>query len=270
MGQFFTVFLIHPLINLLLLIYQLLFWLHVPFALGFAIILLTILIRLILYPLTASQLKTSQQMQHINPHLSKLREKHKHDAKRLQQETMALYKEYGINPASGCLSLIIQLPLLYSLYAVLQDVVKLKPVDVVSFINHIAYFPFLHLTRPWDPSFFGLLLAQSPAALMKTHGPLLLLLPLITGALQFYQTRQMFPKPAVQAKEKKKTSTQDDIASAFQTQSLYIFPVMIALFSYSLPFGLTLYWNTFTIFAIIQQYQIQASKAAVKGKQLKK
>jgi len=121
--ELFNIILVNPLLNVLVAIYQGLTLLHVPGALGFSIILLTILIRLLLYPITGSQLKASKKMQDLHPHLSKLKAKHKGDAKTLQQETMKLYKEHGVNPAAGCLPLLVQLPIFWGLYTVLQQVV---------------------------------------------------------------------------------------------------------------------------------------------------
>src|SRR4030042_5541208 len=106
----FDQLIVDPIINILLLIYQVLFTLGVPYALGFSIIVLTVIIRFILYPLTTAQLKASKKMQEVAPHISKLKEKHKGDAKMLQAETMRLYKEFGVNPMAGCLPLLIQLP----------------------------------------------------------------------------------------------------------------------------------------------------------------
>jgi YidC/Oxa1 family membrane protein insertase len=248
-------YLAHPMINVLVAIYHALSFVHVPFALGFSIIVLTVLIRLILYPLTASQLKASKKMQELTPHISRLKEKHKNDAKMLQSETMRLYKEHGVNPAAGCLPVLIQLPIVWALYQVLQDIVKFNTVE----INKVLYFDSLKLTKPWDTTFFGISLAQSPSHLITTLGPVVFAIPIITGILQFIQSKMIMPSlPTPQDKkiDTLKDKKQDDFATAFQTQSLYIFPIMIAFFAYSFPIGLSLYWNTFTIFGIIQQYKI--------------
>ncbi len=264
MGEFFNTVLIHPIINILLVIYYIFSFLHIPYALGFAIIGLTIVIRFVLYPFTTSQLKASLKMQTIAPHLSRLKEKHKGDSKKIQEETMKLYKEHGINPAAGCLPVLIQMPIIWSLYSVLQHVVNIKSSVVVSEINKVVYFDFFKLHNAWDPSFFGLSLGAMPSKLMPTVGPLILLVPVLTGVLQFILSKMMVPaKNAVAILEKdieKKAPVDkkdaNDFASAFQTQSMFIFPVMIGFFSFSFPIGLSLYWNTFTIFGIIQQYKI--------------
>jgi YidC/Oxa1 family membrane protein insertase len=266
MGTLFNTVLVTPITNILLLIYHLLVYLHIPSPLGFSIILLTVVIRLILYPLTASQLKATKKMQTLTPHLSRLKEQHKNDAKRLQEETMALYKEHGVNPAAGCLPLIIQLPVIWGLYAVLQKIVGLKPDVLVKTVNDLAYAPFLHLAKPWDTSFFGLPLTQTPGHLFTTGLYFIILVPALTAVLQFVQTKMMLPP---QTEEKKKsTGGAEDFAQAFQTQSLYMFPLMIGFFSFQFPLGLSLYWNTFTLFAMIQQYKMKPASQAVQVKEI--
>jgi len=248
----FDQLIVNPIINILLLIYQVLFSLGVPFALGFSIIVLTVIIRFIMYPLTTVQLTAAKKMQDLSPHISKLKEKHKGDAKMLQQETMRLYKEFGVNPAAGCLPLLIQLPVIWGLYTVLIKVINLGA-NTVSEVNKIAYIDFVKISKPWDVYFFGLPLAQNPSQLLSTMGPLILAVPVLTGVFQFIQSKMMMSAlPKKEDKSKKK----DDFATAFQTQTLYIFPIMIGFLSYTFPIGLSLYWNTFTIFGIIQQYKI--------------
>lgn len=254
--SFFNVILVWPILNVLVGVYKIFLSLHIPYALGFSIIGLTIIIRFILYPLISSQLRASRKMQEAAPHISKLKEIHKGDAKRLQAETMRLYKERGINPLAGCLPVIVQLPIIWALYYVLQQIVDLKQDMVVSQINKVVYFDWLRLTDGWDSSFFGLPLGASPSSLFTKVGPLVILVPVLTGFLQFLLSKMLVsPQPQENPQEKEKQK-KDDFASAFQTQSMYIFPIMIGFFSYTFSIGLSLYWNTFTIFGIIQQYKI--------------
>jgi len=268
--SFFNIVLVWPIVNVLVLIYKGLISIHLPFALGFSLIGLTVFIRLILYPLTASQLKASKKMQAVTPHLNKLKEKHKGDAKLLQSETMKLYKEHGINPAAGCLPVLLQLPIIWSLYSVLQNVVSANTSHVLLQINKIVYFPWLKLTSPWDQSFFGLPLGKTPGELFSKGWFLILLIPVFTALFQMIQSKMMFAKPEVieviekkgkKAKAIDVTATvepkKDDFASAMQSQTLFLLPLMLGFFSFKFAIGLSLYWNTFTIFGIIQQYQIQ-------------
>lgn len=269
MGSFFNLILINPITNVLVAFYQLFYLLHFPYALGFAIVGLTVAIRFMLYPLTASQIKASVKMQKIAPHLSKIKEKHKGDNARIQQETMKAYKEHGINPAAGCLPMLIQLPLIWALYAVLRNVVGFKSAAIVAEVNKIIYIDALKLQHAWDPNFFGISLGAVPSQMMSFDNlfsakSLILLVPILTGLLQFILSKMMIPdKKSVDVLEKdieKKAHVDkkdaQDFASAFQTQSVFIIPVMIGFFSFGFPIGLSLYWNTFSIFGIIQQYKI--------------
>lgn len=251
LSSVFNIVLVEPFINVLVAGYKGLFFLGVPFALGFSIIILTIVIRFLIFPLTHSQLLTSKKMQGLAPHLADLKLIHKSDAKRLQQETMKLYKEHGINPASGCVLLLVQMPIIYGLYAVLNKVVHLSGDKMVEEVNKMLYFSAIHLDRPWDPNFFGLPLGKTPGNLLGDIGPMILLVPIITGALQFVQSKMAMPLKHGSKKDNKK---KDDFATAFQAQSTYILPIMIGFFSFNFPIGLSLYWNTFSIFGIIQQY----------------
>jgi YidC/Oxa1 family membrane protein insertase len=246
---FFNLILITPITNALVFIYHFVVLANIPYALGFSIILLTVVIRAMLYPLTASQLKASKKMQDIAPHVSRLKDVHKGDAKRLQQETMKLYKEHGVNPLAGCLPALLQLPLIWALYSVLDKIVKLDAQGIEA-VNKILYSSFYALDKPWDTFFFGFPLGKSPSALLGEMGVIVLLIPVLTGLFQFVQSKMLFP--GTPSSDKKK----QDFASSFQSQTTYIFPIMIGFFSFTFPVGLSLYWNTFTIFGIIQQYKI--------------
>lgn len=259
----FDITLINPILNILVAIYQLLLALHIPFALGFSIILLTIVIRLILYPLMHTSLKQQKKMQQLTPHINKLKEKHKNDAQRLQMEQMALFKEHGVNPAAGCVVMIIQIPILIALYQVLLGSVCLTTkgakslcLPTINAVNERIYFEGLKLHHMWDTTFFGLPLGHAPWPLLVHQvGYGILLVAVLTGALQLIQSKMMMPSAANKPKTEKKTE-EPDFATALTAQTTYFLPIMVGFFSATLPFGLSLYWNTLTIFGIIQQYII--------------
>ncbi len=250
--ELFNIAIVNPIINVLVAIYHGLSSVGLPYPLGFSIIALTIVIRIVLYPLISAQLRASKKMQDLAPHISNLKNKHKGDKKRLQEETMKLYKEHGVNPAAGCLPTLIQLPVIFGLYNVLNNVVHKSSADLLSFINGVVIDP-LKLNQAWETTFFSIPLGQSPSQLLSSAPIIAIGIPLITGLLQFFQTKMLFSSKPTKPGEKKKN---DDFASVFQAQSTYIFPIMIAFFSFTLPVGLSLYWNTFSIFGIIQQYKI--------------
>lgn len=249
--QIFDTILINPMLNLLVALYQLLAYMHIPSALGFAIILITIVIRLLMFPFMHQSLKQQKKMQSLMPKINKIKEKYKTDMQRQQAEMMALYRSEGVNPASGCLFLIIQIPFLIGLYTVLIKAVEVKHVND---INQVLYLGALKLNHIWDTNFFGLPLGQSPAQLLQTFGPAIFLVCVITGVIQLVQSRMMIQKPAEKSVQDKNKKAEPDFAMALQQQMLFIFPVLIGVLSYTYPFGLTLYWNTLTIFGIIQQY----------------
>ncbi len=255
--NFWDVVFINPILNLLIALYQLFTFLKIPGAFGFAIVALTAIIRLILHPLTSAQLKSAQKIQHLKPRLDEISKKHKEDKVKLQQAQMELYKEAGVNPAAGCLPLLVQIPIFIALYNVFNKVLNEGVTDVfIQSINQVVYFPFLHLNS-LDLSFFGLSLTVKPNEWQK-YGIWLLAIPVITGLLQFLQSKLMMstPKPKPTEIEIKKEKSDTDQMAGVQKQMAMMMPVMIGFFALSFPIGLSLYWNTFSIFGIMQQLQI--------------
>lgn len=248
MFEIFNILFTNPIINLLVTSYHLINLIGIPFAFGFAIILLTVAIRLILWPLTAAQVKSAHKMQTIAPIMKNVREKYKDDKKKQQEEMMRIYREHKINPAAGCLPLLIQIPVIWSLYRVLTIAVEINNATKLADINKVLYFDFLKLQSVWDTNFFGISLGATPSKLWAA-APYLVLVPVLTGVLQFILSKMMTSDiPQVPG------TKEDDFQAAFQKQSLLIFPVMIGFFSFNFPVGLSLYWNTFTLFGILQQY----------------
>lgn len=257
-GLFNTILVI-PILNILILFYSAFVFLKIPGSLGFAIIALTVLVRLILHPFFHRQMETAKKMQDLKPHLDKLSKKHGDDRQKLQQAQLKLYQEAGINPASGCLSLIIQIPIFIALYQTLllflsngngQNMAK-----IVDSINNVLYIPALRITS-FDLWFFGFNLAQTP---QKAGIWYYFLIPAITALLQYYQAKVSTPpSPPISDKSKdEKTSSQADFQKAMQTQMKYIFPILIGWFAYILPVGLSLYWNVFSIFSIVQYRKLK-------------
>lgn len=237
-------------------------FLHIPGPLGFAVIALTIVIRLILYPLMAAQLKSAKKMQKLKPHLDALSTKHKDNKKALQQAQLDLYKQHGVNPAAGCLPILIQMPVLIALYNVFYQVLQNGNVTkLVADINHVVYFPAMKITT-LDLSFFGMSLGIKPSQ-WQHYGWWLLSVPLITALLQYWQSKLMLPAATVNSQqltvnksdEKKKEST-EDTAMEMQKQMAMITPIMFGMFAYQFPLGLALYWNVFGLFGIMQQLAI--------------
>ncbi|MBI4062296.1 YidC/Oxa1 family membrane protein insertase [Candidatus Gottesmanbacteria bacterium] len=252
-----------PIINLLVAFYKLFEFLHIPGPLGFAIILLTIAIRLLLYPLMQQQLKSAKKMALLKPHLDAISAKHKGDRAKLSQAQMELYKQHGVNPAAGCLPLLLQFPVLIGLYSVFSHVLGNGNLEtLVSELNQILYLPFLRLGS-LDLTFFGINLGVKPSD-FQTYGIWLLSVPLITGLLQWYQTKLMMPttppQPPSSVPQSGTTEGKQDTAGEVQKQMAMITPIMFGYFAFQFPLGLALYWNVFGLFGIMQQLRVNAAK----------
>ena len=247
-----------PLVNLLVLILRALDFFGVPGALGFAIVILTVVIRVLIWPFMNSQLKSAKKMADMKPHLDILKDKHKDDKQALAAAQMALYKEHGVNPAGGCLPALIQLPILIALYQVI--LAMFEGGAGLERINKVLYLGSWHLNSTPDPGFLGFNLGSKPSD-FSTVGVFVLLVPVLTGVLQFIQSKMMMPVPVKPypkdtPKEKKEKEGAEDAAAAVQSQMVYLMPVMIGYFAFSFPIGLSIYWNTFTLLGIYHQYKI--------------
>lgn len=262
-NNIFNSLVLIPILNILMALYNLLLSLKVPGALGFSLILLTVLIRIVLYPLTNAQLKNAQQLSKLKPQLDKLGQQYKNDKQQLHAEQLKLYKQSGVNPTAGCLPLLLQMPILIGLYNLFFQILTNSQIDaVIESINKAVYFPILKIST-LDLSFFGLSLTHKPSEWQKV-GWWFLLIPVITAALQYWQTKMMIPaaqsnsKTAVEKIQKVEDGKkkEEDMGAMMQKQMGIMMPLMIGFFAYSFPLGLSLYWNTFTIFGIIQQHQL--------------
>jgi len=263
---FYNTVFAHPIVNLLALYHYLFALAKVPGTLGFSIVALTVTIRLLLHPFFKQQMDSAKKMQDIKPHIDNLSKKHKGDAKKIQEEQMRLYQEAGINPASGCLFMIIQIPVFIALYQTLQMFFVADITKTIVTLNKSLYYPFLHF-KTLDAWFLGINLAATPKQMNSVFA---YLIPIVTGILQYFQTVSttagMTPSPSkeitVGKDGKKESSSTDDFQKAMNTQMKYVFPFMIGWFALSMPAGLALYWNIFSVFSIIQ-YELHKKSAKI-------
>lgn len=216
--------------------------------LGVAIILLTIIIRLLLYPLNDKALRSQKVMQDLQPDIKAVQEKYKNDKEGQAKAMMELYRVKKINPFSGCLMLLIQLPILIALYWVfIAGLDPEKSINLYSFIPNpgainTMFLGFLDLSK------------NSP------------LLAILTGVSQFLHSRMVMHKQDAGAKDQKKDA-QSDMMRMMRLQMLYFFPVFIVIIAWNFPAGLPLYWLTMTVFSVGQQYLIN-KKLEFEGKSL--
>ena len=217
---------------------------------GIAIILLTIIIKLLLWPLMSSSLKSQKAMQTLQPKLDALKVEYKDDKEGLSKAMMALYQDEKVNPLASCLPILIQLPVLIALYQVL-----FQGFDTNA-LNQL--YPFIHNPGSIRTFFLGFL------DLEKTN----VWLAVIAGVLQFYQTRMMIMKQPPKQVVKKEGAQDESMLASMNKSMMYMMPIMTVVIGIKLPGGLTLYWVTVTIVSIVQQWWIFKQKD--KGEKVEK
>jgi YidC/Oxa1 family membrane protein insertase len=241
LGYIFNLIFTFPIFNLLMLFYHL----FGDFAL--AIIVLTVVIKLVLFPLTLQQLKSSKAMQALQPQIADIKKKYSKDQQAMLQATQALYKEYGVSPVSGCLPLFVQLPVLYGLFFAINNLLRNPNLKVINsqlypFVPHFTSLPNINLD--WftfiSPAFHISLGSPDP-----TH-----ILPILAGLATFVQVRMSLPKPVPGAP----ASTTPDPSAQSMKMMQYVMPVMITIFGWSYPAGLALYWTISSVFQAVQQF----------------
>jgi len=224
-------FLIEPITALLIFLYSL-----TGNSFGLAIILLTLIIRGVLVPVTIPSLRSAKKMQELKPQLDRLKTKHK-DKVKLQQAQLELYKQNGVNPAAGCLPQIIQLIILIALY---QVFIKFINQGVINNQTVNMTFLWLNLSKP-DPYY---------------------ILPIVAGLSQLVFSLMMrsgletHVKAPKNKKEKQKEENSLEMAQSMQQQMVYMMPLMTIIISLKFPSGLALYWVATTLFSAVQQYII--------------
>lgn len=206
------------------------------------IVVFTVLVRLVIYPLTIQQQRSSKAMQAMQPELKKLQEKHKNDREKLAQEQMQLYREYGINPLGGCLPLVVQLPIMLGLYQAIIFALAATPWQLLELSGRLMI-PGLETLVPLQNTFLGLNLTQppNPANIISFALPILVV---ITTWLQFKATM-----PAAQPK----SADGQTNSMAGMTQSMgTIMPIMYGFFALQFSVGLSIYFIVSNIVGIIQ------------------
>lgn len=225
----FNTILYRPLFNALILFYN-----YLPGQdFGVAIILLTCAIRLVLYPSTLKSIKSQKALQELQPKIKEVQNKFKNNKEEQAKAMMELYKTEKINPLSGCLPMLIQLPILIALFLVLRGIAgNSSLLDPNLFYSFVPYIEKVNLT------FLGVMNLAVPSSVLAV----------LAGIFQFFQTKMIVPK----AKTSSGKST--DFSQMMQKQMLYFFPIITILILWRLPSAIGLYWLTTTLFAIGQQY----------------
>ena len=185
-----------------------------------AIIMISILLKLLLYPLMQKQMKSTMNMQEVQPKMEYLQKKYKNNPEKLNEEMMKLYKEYDVNPMAGCLPLLIQFPILIGLFMALRQ---------------YEFVPLEHATFFWVPN-------------LGEVDPLHIL-PILVAATMFLQQKITMSA----------TGGNEQTAQMMNTM-LYMMPAMMLFVCWSMPAGLCLYWAFFSVLSIVQQYFMNKNK----------
>jgi len=211
---------------------------------GIAIILLTIVVRLIVWPLQSQTLRNQKALNKIQPEIKAIQAKYKNDPTKMQKMLQELYKEKEVNPFSSCLPSLIQLPLLFALFYAIRPFGSAAYIDVTNqaaglwndIYPWLRDLPFVKdaLSQPFSTDLFGLVNLTKPSWILA----------LIAAGTQLIQSKMIMPNHNLDQSQK------------IMNQTLYIFPVMTFVIGLSFPAALPLYWIVQTLMMILQQYLI--------------
>ncbi|MBT8378010.1 MAG: membrane protein insertase YidC [Ignavibacteria bacterium] len=235
-GSFFGLeFIVRPIAEFVLLPLFNFIHLFIP-NFGFVIIIFSLIIKIVVYPLTKKSYKSMKKMQLLQPKITELKEKFKDDPQKMNKETMKLYKTYGVNPAGGCLPLLLQMPIFIALWGLFQSAIELRQQPFIMWIKD--------LSRPdviYDLGF------QLPLfGIQQISG-----LALLMGITTFAQQKMSIKDPK-------------------QQSLVYIMPVMLTILFMTFPSGLNLYYFMFNVLSIAQQYYINHKQSDVELKPVDK
>jgi len=234
MLYLFHVVFYQPIFNLLIFLYNI-----IPgHDLAFAIIILTIIIKLILLPLSKQSIKSQKALQELQPKIEELKKQHGSNKEEMARATMALYKENKVNPFSSCLPLLLQLPFFFAVFQVFRDFNIAGNIEknIYSFVakpeavNVMGFFNTMDLAKPSIP------------------------LAVLAGLAQFWQAKMMMtkqPTPPITSDSK-----DENITAIMNKQMLYMMPALTVFIGITMPGGLSLYWLTITLLTALQQLYV--------------
>lgn len=236
-----------PVLNLLVFLYNI-----IPgHDLGLAIIALTVIIKLILFPLSQKSIRSQKSLQELQPKMNELKVKYKDNKEQMGRAMMELYKKHKVNPFSSCLPMLIQLPFLIAVFHVFRDGLAGDNLNLL--------YSYIHRPETIDHIFLGFI------DLAKRNIPIAVL----AGLAQYWQTKMLMHKrPEV----KSKGARDEDMAAIMNKQMMYMMPLLTVFIGSSFPGGLALYWLTTTVLTGLQQVILFKKKnkdGVIEGKVVK-
>ncbi|MDD5291370.1 MAG: YidC/Oxa1 family membrane protein insertase [Patescibacteria group bacterium] len=231
MSHIFQIVFYQPILNLLVWLYNI-----VPgHDLGLAIILLTVIIKAVLLPLSRQSIKSQKALQDLQPKIDEIKKKYANKKEEQGRAMLELYKENKVNPFSSCLPLLIQLPFLWAVFRVFRDGLAGNSLDLV--------YPFISRPEAVNSISLGFLELSKPN----------IYLAVLAGLAQFWQAKMMMTKkPAIKSNGAK----DENMMAVMNKQMLYFMPILTVFFGLTLPGGLTLYWFVTTVLTALQQLYI--------------
>ncbi len=224
----FHTFFYQPIFNILVFIYNVL-----PIEdLGVSIVLLTVLIKGVLYPLSSKSIKSQKELADLQPKINELKEQYKNDREQMGRAMIELYKQHNINPLSSCLPLLIQLPFFYAIFKVFNTITK---PDSFSLL-----YPFVAQPGNLQTNFLGMINLSNPS----------LILAVLAGLSQFVQARMLSSK---RTPVKGAESRDEDFTAILNKQMIYMMPFLTVVIGMKFAGGLALYWLVTNLLTILQQ-----------------
>ncbi len=228
MAHFFEIIFYQPILNLLIWVYNVL----PGHDIGWAIIILTLIVKAILYPLSKKSLEAQKALQNLQPKLEELKKTYANDKEGMSRAMMELYKKEKVNPLSSCLPLLIQLPFFWAIFRVFRDELSGKAIGLV--------YSFIHNPGAINPIAFGFLDFSKPN----------IVLAVLAGLSQFVQAKMMPMRPM----SKVPGAKDENMMAAMNKQMMYFMPAVTIFICLSLPSGLAFYWFVSTLLMILQQW----------------
>lgn len=229
MKELFDTLFYHPFFNILIVLYTML-----PIHdLGIAIILLTLFVKIILWPISWQQLKAQKGLQDLQPKIKALQQEYKDDKQALGMAQMKLFSEHKINPLTSCLPSLVQIPFLIALFYTFINGLKNHDMSIL--------YSFVHAPASFSETFLGTF------SLTANHN---IPLAIVVGATQFVQAWMLLPKKTVHVKG----SQDEDMTATMNKQMTYMMPIMTGYFSYMFSSGLGVYWIVQSLLSILQQW----------------
>lgn len=239
-GSIWSLLILNPMINTLMWIYS-----GLAQNFGLAIIFFTILVRLITYPLTASQMKSTKGMQDLqqSKKWQDIQKKHKGDREKLAQEQMKLYREMGVSPFGSCLPTLIQFPIIIGLYQAIIRALAVTPIQLLELTRHLYPFYSAAALIPLNNIFLWMDLSvpEKDYSSIQIFGFVIPILAILVVLTTFLQSRLMTPP----------STAGDQGAQMGRAMNLYM-PLFMGYLAYSFPSGLALYFITSNVVGIVQ------------------